>query len=56
MHLNALYLEPGVEPDEQLLADLVPVMRDFLAWHDAKSLAIEKSDPAVFGEKLMGAL
>jgi len=56
MHLNALYLEPGVEPDDELLADVVPVMRDFLAWHDAKSLEIEKSDPDLFGEKLTKAL
>jgi uncharacterized protein YcaQ len=56
MHLNALYLEPGVEPDDELLFNIVPVMRDFLVWHDAKSLEIEKSDPTSFGEKLIKAL
>lgn len=56
LHLNALYLEPGIQPDDELVAGVVTVMRDFLAWHGAKSLVIEKSDPVAFGEKLIGAL
>lgn len=56
LHLNALYLEPGVEPDDELIAGAAAAMRDFLAWHGATSLTIEKSDPAAFGEKLMRAL
>jgi hypothetical protein len=31
-------------------------MRDFVAWHGAKSLNIEKSDPAAFGAKLKRVL
>jgi hypothetical protein len=31
-------------------------MRDFLAWHGAKSLKIEKSDPPACGKKLTSAL
>lgn len=54
--LRALYLEPGIAPDEALIADVAATMRDFLAWHDATDLAIEKSDPAAFGEKLAAAL
>jgi uncharacterized protein YcaQ len=56
LNLNALYLEPSIEPDDELIAGITTVMRDFLAWHGAKSLMIEKSDPSVFGEKLMSAL
>ena len=56
LHLNALYLEPGVLPDDELVAGVTSVMRDFLAWHGAKSLVIEKSDPSAFGEKLISAL
>ena len=56
MQLNALYLEPGVEPDDELVADVAGAMRDFLAWHGAKSLRIEKSEPAEFGEKLIRAV
>lgn len=56
LSLNALYLEPGIEPDDALVARVAAAMRDFLSWHGAKSLKIEKSDPPTFGEKLNGAL
>jgi hypothetical protein len=56
LYLKALYLEPGVEPDDELVAGVAAAMRDFLAWHGAKDLQIEKSDPPEFGEKLLGAL
>jgi len=54
--LNAIYLEPGVEPDDALVAGVASAMRDFLAWHGATGLRIEKSDPAAFGDKLLRAL
>jgi len=54
--LKALHLEPGVEPDDRLVAEVAKALRDFLAWHGAQDLEIEKSDPAVFGEKLMRAI
>ena len=53
--LRALYLEPGIVPDEALIADVAATMRDFMAWHEATDLVIEKSDPAAFGEKLLAA-
>jgi uncharacterized protein YcaQ len=56
LHLNALYLEPGVEPDDELIAGVAAGMRDFLRWHGASDFKIEKSDPPVFGSKLMVAL
>jgi uncharacterized protein YcaQ len=56
LSLNALYLEQGVEPDDELVAGVATAMRDFLAWHGAQHLKIEKSDPAAFGEKLKSAL
>lgn len=56
LHLNALYLEPGIEPDDALVASVATAMRDFLSWHGATSLKIEKSAPPAFGEKLMRAL
>ena len=56
LHLNALYLEPGIEPDDELVARVVTAMHDFLSWHGTKSLKIVKSDPPAFGEKLMSAL
>ena len=56
LHLNALYLEPGIEPDDELLAGVAAAMGDFLSWHGARSLKILKSDPPAFGEKLLSAL
>ena len=56
LHLNALYLEPGIEPDDELVAGVATAMRDFLSWHGAKGLRIEKSDPPAFGERLERAL
>ena len=56
LHVHALYLEPGIEPDDELVAAVATAMRDFLSWHGAKSLKIEKSDPVAFGEKLRRAL
>lgn len=56
LRLEALYLEPGIEPDEALVADIAAAMRDFMAFHDADELVIERSVPAVFGDKLLAAL
>lgn len=56
LHLNALYLEPGIEPEDELVAGIAAAMRDFLSWHKAHSLAIERSDPIAFSGKLMSAL
>ncbi len=56
MVLNALYLEPGVKPDDELIAGIAGAMRDFLAWHGASSLEIAKSDPPSFGKRLSDAI
>jgi uncharacterized protein YcaQ len=56
LHLKALYLEPCIKPDDELVAAVATAVRDFLSWHGVKSLKIETSDPAAFGEKLRGAL
>ncbi len=55
LNLNALYLEPGIEPEDELVAGVASAMRSFLAWHGAQSLNIVKSDPSAFGEKLLSA-
>lgn len=53
MRLKALYLEEGVEPDEALVSDVAYAMQDFVKFHKAKELVIEKSQPEEFGEKIM---
>jgi len=56
LRLKALYLEPGVVPDEELVFDMAVAMRDFMTFHKAKDLLIEKSQPGEFGEMLMKKL
>jgi hypothetical protein len=52
LRLKALYLEPGVALDEQLVQDVAGAMRDFMRFHKATELLVEQSQPAEFGEKL----
>ncbi len=54
--LRALYLEPGVKAGEELVKDVAVAMRDFMKFHEAKELVIERSEPAVFGKKLLKAI
>ncbi|NDJ78329.1 MAG: winged helix-turn-helix domain-containing protein [Chloroflexi bacterium] len=54
LRLKALYLD--VTPEDALLADIAAAMRDFLAWHDAHDLVIERSEPTDVGEKLLAVL
>ena len=56
LRLKALYLEEGMAPDEELITDVATAMRDFLAFHGAKDLVVEKSQPNDFGAKLLKAL
>ncbi len=54
--LRALYLEPGVKASEQLVKDVAGAMRDFMVFHEAKDLFIERSEPAAFRRKLLKAI
>lgn len=56
LRLYAIHLEPGVEPADDLVADVATAMRDFLTFHEAADLAIEKSNPKGFGKALLKAL
>lgn len=56
LYLRALYLEPDIYPDEELVTDVAGAMRDFLKFHEATDLVIEKSDPVDFGDKLRASL
>ena len=52
LRIKALYLEPGIEADDELILDVANCMRDFMKFHKAQDLLIEKSSCALFGEKL----
>jgi uncharacterized protein YcaQ len=56
LRLKALYLEPGVKPDAELVREVAAAMRDFMTFHQAKELVIERSEPAAFGKKLLKEL
>jgi uncharacterized protein YcaQ len=56
LRILALYLEPGVEPDEQLARDIAITMRDFMAFHRAQDLVIERSQPGSFGDQILRQL
>lgn len=53
LRLKTLLLEPGVDPDEELIKDVAGTMRDFMAFHAAKDLVIERSEPDEFSRKLL---
>jgi uncharacterized protein YcaQ len=53
LRIKALYLEPGVEPDEQLVTAVAGAMRDFMQFHMAKELLVEKSEPGWLGDRLL---
>jgi len=56
LQIKALHLEPGVEPEDSLVAAVAEAMVDFLKFHDATDLVIENSQPQSFGQKLLAAL
>ncbi len=56
LRLKALYLEPGIEPDEELVCGVAGAMRDFMKFHNAKDLVIEKSEPDEFSTEILKVL
>ncbi|MBN2385890.1 MAG: YcaQ family DNA glycosylase [Anaerolineales bacterium] len=56
LRLKAANLEPGVKPGDALVHDVAAAMRDFMAFHQAGELVIERSQPAAFGRKLLKAI
>ncbi len=56
LRLKALYLEEDVKPEEELVKEVAGAMADFMAFHKARELVIEKSQPQEFGQKLLAYL
>jgi hypothetical protein len=51
--LEALHLEPEIEPDEELVTDVAQAMRGFMEFHDATELVIDRSTPDDFRMRLL---
>ena len=56
LRLKRLYLEPGVQPDEALIADIAAALRGFMAFHDATEPVIEHSQPRALRRKIIAAM
>ena len=56
LRLKAIYLEPKVKADDELVADVAGALRDFMRFHGATEVVIEASTPAVFGKRLARAM
>ena len=56
LRLKHIYLEPGIKPDDALVADIAAAMRSFLSFHDATDLVIEQSTPRGLRRRLLRAL
>jgi uncharacterized protein len=54
--VRALYIEPGVKLSERLIREVGKAMQDFMTFHKAKELIIERSEPAEFGKKLLASV
>ncbi len=54
--LRSLYLEPGVKPGEKLVKDISTAMHDFMVFHEATELVIDRSEPPLFRKKLLRAM
>ena len=56
LRLKHLHLEPGVEPEDDMVADIAGAMRSFMAFHDATDLVIERSKPRGLRRRLLRAM
>ena len=56
LRLKHLHLEPGVKPEDDLVADIAGAMRSFMSFHDAEDLVIEQSKPRGLRRKLLKAM
>ena len=54
--IKAIFLEPGVEPDESLLADVAAAIQRAADWHGTPKVIVRRSEPKQFAAMLRGAL
>jgi len=51
-----LYLEPGVQPSDELIGDVTVSLSDFMAFHHAKNLVIQRSQPVTLKRRLLAVM
>ena len=56
LRLKHLHLEPGIQPEDDMVADIAGAMRSFMAFHDATDLVIERSKPRGLRRRLLRAM
>ncbi len=56
LRLQALHLEPGIDPAPETMGAVAAALRDFMRFHGATDLRIEKSHPPEAGERLLQAM
>lgn len=56
LHLEALYLEPGVKQEAGLISGIVAALRDFVDFHAATDICIESSRPAGLAKAILRLL
>jgi uncharacterized protein YcaQ len=56
LHIEAMYLEPGIKPEEDIISSIVVALRDFMAFHKARDLSIESSRPRGLSKSIMRML
>lgn len=54
--VKALYLEPGVNVTEELVADLAAALRECAAWHRTPKVVVRRSEPKGIAARLRKAL
>jgi uncharacterized protein YcaQ len=56
LHLEKIFLEPGVQPADELMNNIKNVLKDFMDFHNANDVVIEASNPKSFGKALQRLL
>lgn len=56
LRLKTLHLEPGIHLTDEMVTDVAAALRDFMAFHDAQTVMIEKSNPPDFAQRVSAIL
>jgi len=54
--LKSIYLEEGIELEEELVSELAQAFRSFMIFHQAEDLVFEGSTQAELGEKILAQM